>query len=170
MYTSGSIVSSGEDRVLFSWYFMRSMVVIQYSQCPVAVMSACGLDVKANFVPKIDIVGLVRIVLLDGRDPCFWRSLRCSSGAGWDKFGAAICYSNLSRLCLKLSHVFCSSFGSQVGFHETSTISLFWKWIRLSFSFWFRLIQAGQAHESLASIASLSVALQQLVLSKHCQW
>jgi hypothetical protein len=31
-------------------------------------------------------------------------------------------------------------------------------------------IQAGQAHESLASIASLSVALQQLVLSKHCQW
>jgi hypothetical protein len=32
------------------------------------------------------------------------------------------------------------------------------------------LIQAEQAHESLASIASLSVALQQLVLSKHCQW
>ena len=41
---------------------------------------------------------------------------------------------------------------------------------RLSCSFWFRLIQARQAHESLASIASLSVALQQLVLSKHCQW
>jgi hypothetical protein len=38
------------------------------------------------------------------------------------------------------------------------------------FHFWFKLIQAGQAHESLASIASLSVALQQLVLSKHCQW
>ena len=30
-----------------------------------------GLDVKANFVPKIDIVGLVRIALLNGRDPCF---------------------------------------------------------------------------------------------------
>jgi hypothetical protein len=30
-----------------------------------------GLDVKANFVPKIDIVGLVRIVLLDGREPLF---------------------------------------------------------------------------------------------------
>jgi len=28
-----------------------------------------GLDVKANFVPKIDIVGLVRIALLDGREP-----------------------------------------------------------------------------------------------------
>jgi len=34
----------------------------------------------------------------------------------------------------------------------------------------FKLIHAGQAHESLASIVSLSVALQQLVLSKHCQW
>ena len=31
MYTSGSIVSSGEDRVLFSWYSMRSMVVIRSS-------------------------------------------------------------------------------------------------------------------------------------------
>jgi hypothetical protein len=41
--------------------------------------------------------------------------------------------------------------------------------MRLSFSIRFRLIQAGQAHESLASIAPLSVALQQLVLSKHCQ-
>jgi len=69
---------------------MRSMFVIQSSQCPVAIMSACGLvgwiiggssvhhhwwvgglDVKANFVPKIDIVGLVRIVLLDGREPLF---------------------------------------------------------------------------------------------------
>jgi hypothetical protein len=30
-----------------------------------------GMDVKANFVVKIDIVGLVRIVLLDGRDPYF---------------------------------------------------------------------------------------------------
>ena len=30
-----------------------------------------GLDVKANFVPKIDNVGLVRIVLLDGREPLF---------------------------------------------------------------------------------------------------
>ena len=30
-----------------------------------------GLDVKANFVPKIDIVGLVRIVLLDGRTLVF---------------------------------------------------------------------------------------------------
>jgi hypothetical protein len=30
-----------------------------------------GLDVKANFVPKIDTVGLVRIALLDGREPLF---------------------------------------------------------------------------------------------------
>ena len=70
VYTSGSIVSSGEDRVLFSRYSMRSMVVIQYSQCPVAVMSACGLVgwIKANFVSKIDIVGLVLVALLDGRE------------------------------------------------------------------------------------------------------
>jgi hypothetical protein len=30
-----------------------------------------GLDVKANFVLKIAIVGLVRIALLDGREPSF---------------------------------------------------------------------------------------------------
>jgi hypothetical protein len=30
-----------------------------------------GLDVKGNFAPEIDIVGLVRIALLGGRDPCF---------------------------------------------------------------------------------------------------
>jgi len=41
-----------------------------------------GLDVKANFIPKINIVGLVRIVLLDGREPLFLKSIRCSSGAG----------------------------------------------------------------------------------------
>jgi len=46
--------------------------VIQYSQCPaVAGMSACGLvgwmSNKADFVPKIGIVGLVRIAFLDGR-------------------------------------------------------------------------------------------------------
>jgi len=46
--------------------------VIQYSQCPVAVMSAFGgLDVKANFVSKIDIVGLVLVALLDDREPLF---------------------------------------------------------------------------------------------------
>jgi len=31
-----------------------------------------GLDVKANLVPKIDIVGLVRIALLGGREPLFF--------------------------------------------------------------------------------------------------
>ena len=30
-----------------------------------------GLDVKADFVPKIDIVGLIRIALLGGREPLF---------------------------------------------------------------------------------------------------
>ena len=30
-----------------------------------------GLDVKANFVLKIDIVGLVCIALLGGREPLF---------------------------------------------------------------------------------------------------
>ena len=34
-----------------------------------------GLDFKADFVPKIDIVGLVCIALLGGREPCFKRSL-----------------------------------------------------------------------------------------------
>ena len=94
-----------------------------------------GLDVKGNFFPKIDIVGLVRIALLGGREPCFWRSFRWLSGAGWDKFGAAICSSNLLRLCLKLSYVFCSSSGSQVGFHETSTI------LKVDTAFLFILIQ-----------------------------
>ena len=32
-----------------------------------------GLDIKANFVTKIDIVGLVRIALLNGREPLFLR-------------------------------------------------------------------------------------------------
>ena len=35
-----------------------------------------GLDVKANFVPKIDIVGLVRIALLDGREPLFLKIIQ----------------------------------------------------------------------------------------------
>ena len=30
-----------------------------------------GLDVKADFVPKIDILELVRIALLGGREPLF---------------------------------------------------------------------------------------------------
>jgi hypothetical protein len=30
-----------------------------------------GSDVKANFVPKIDIVGLVLVALLGGREPLF---------------------------------------------------------------------------------------------------
>jgi len=30
-----------------------------------------GLDVKANFVPKIDIVGLVLVALLMAENPCF---------------------------------------------------------------------------------------------------
>jgi len=35
-----------------------------------------GLNVKANFVPKIGIVGLVRIVLLDGREPLFLKVIQ----------------------------------------------------------------------------------------------
>jgi len=56
VYTSGSIVSSGEDAALFSWYSMRSMVVIQYSMpCGRNVsLWVGGWDVKADFVPKID--------------------------------------------------------------------------------------------------------------------
>jgi hypothetical protein len=30
-----------------------------------------GMDVKGDFVPKINILGLVRIALLDGREPLF---------------------------------------------------------------------------------------------------
>ena len=55
--------------------------------------------------------------------PYFWRSSSCVSGAGWGRFGAVICLLYLWRLCLKLSHVFCSYFGSQIGFHETFTSS-----------------------------------------------
>jgi hypothetical protein len=51
------------------------MVVIQYSQCPTCGRNVSlwvgGLDVKANFVPKIDIVGLVHVALFDGREPLF---------------------------------------------------------------------------------------------------
>ena len=101
-----------------------------------------GLDVKANFVPKIDIVRLVRIVLLDGRDPYFWRSFRCSSGAGWDKFGAVICSLNFLRLCLKLSHVFVVLLAPRLGSMRFPQSYLFWKWIRLSFLFWFELVQS----------------------------
>jgi hypothetical protein len=32
-----------------------------------------GLDVKANYVPKIDIVGLVRIALLGGKETLFMK-------------------------------------------------------------------------------------------------
>jgi len=40
-----------------------------------------GLDVKADFVPMIDIVVLVGIALLGGREPLFLRSIRCLSDA-----------------------------------------------------------------------------------------
>jgi len=163
-------MSSWEDRVHYYWYSMKSMVVIQYSQCPVAVMSACGLvgGCQSWLCSEDRHCRVGTYCPFGWQRTLIWRSFRCSSGAGWDKFGAVICSSNLLRLCLKLSHVFCSSSGSQVGFHKTSTISLFWELRIQFFSFW--LIQAGQAHTSLASIASLSVLLQQLVLSKHCQW
>ena len=66
--TSGSIVSSGEDRVLF-------LILHEIKGCdPVFTMPCArnislwvgGLNVKANFVPKIIIVGLVHVALLDG--------------------------------------------------------------------------------------------------------
>ena len=51
------------------------MVVIQYSQCPTCGRNVSlwvgGLDVKANFVPKIDIVGLALVALLDRMIYCF---------------------------------------------------------------------------------------------------
>jgi hypothetical protein len=60
-------VSSGEDRVLFSLYSMRSMVLTMPCGRDVSRWVG-GLDVKANFVSKIDIVGLVLVALLDGRE------------------------------------------------------------------------------------------------------
>ena len=56
------------------------MIVHEINGCDPVLAMPCGhnvslwvggLDVKANFVPKIDIVGLVRIALLDGREPLF---------------------------------------------------------------------------------------------------
>ena len=90
-------------------------------------MSACGLVgwmVKANFVLKIAIVGLVRIALLDGREPLFLKIIQVFI---WCRLRQVWCGDMLFKLVetLKFSHVFCSSFGSQVGVHETSTISLF---------------------------------------------
>ena len=41
-----------------------------------------GLDVKADFVPKINIVGSVHIALLDGREFLFLKIIYYSSGAG----------------------------------------------------------------------------------------
>ena len=73
VYTSGSIVSYGEDRVLFSRYSMRSMVdPVLTMPCGRNVsLWVGGLDVKVDFVPEIDIVGLVRIALLGGRETLF---------------------------------------------------------------------------------------------------
>jgi len=35
-----------------------------------------GLDVKANFVSKIGIVGLILVALLDGREPLFLKIIQ----------------------------------------------------------------------------------------------
>ena len=74
VYTSGSLVSSEEDRVL------SFLILHEINGCdPVLTMPrgrnvslwVGGLDVKANFVPKIDIVGLVLVALLMAENPCF---------------------------------------------------------------------------------------------------
>ena len=79
--------------------------------------------VKAKFVPKIDIVGLVLLVaLLDGREPLFLKIIQVFI---WCRLRQVWCGDMLFKLVetLKFSHVFCSSSGSQVGFHETSKSS-----------------------------------------------
>ena len=67
-------MSSEEDRVL------SFLILHEINGCDPVLTMPCGrnvslwvggLDVKANFVQKIDIVGLVRIALLDGREPLF---------------------------------------------------------------------------------------------------
>jgi len=74
VYTSGSLVSSEEDRVL------SFLILHEINGCDPVLTMPCGrnvslwvggLDVKADFVPKIDIVGLIRIALLGGREPLF---------------------------------------------------------------------------------------------------
>ena len=74
VYTSGSLVSSEEDRVL------SFLILHEINGCDPVRTMPCGrnvslwvggLDVKADFVPKIDIVGLIRIALLGGREPLF---------------------------------------------------------------------------------------------------
>jgi len=67
-------VSSEEDRVL------SFLILHEINGCDPVLTMPCGrnvslwvggLDVKADFVPKIDIVGLIRIALLGGREPLF---------------------------------------------------------------------------------------------------
>jgi len=61
-------------------------------------------------------------------------------------------------LRLKVSHAFCCSSGSHVGFCETFTTSILKDFkVRYFFSFSF-ITQAGQAHVSLVSIASRLLA------------
>ena len=115
------------------------MVVIQYLKCPVAVMSACGL---VGWMSKLTLFR--RSTFRVGTHcPLGWqRNLVFEDHLGIHLVQAEtslvrryICSSNLLRLCLKLSYVFCSSSGSQVGFHETSTI------LKVDTAFLFILIQ-----------------------------
>jgi len=66
--------------VSFPWCFIRSTSVIQYSQRPVAGYNVClrvgGLDVKIDFVPKFDIIGLVEVSFLVGREPFFLKIIK----------------------------------------------------------------------------------------------
>jgi len=79
------------------------------------------------FIPKIYIVGLVIVALLDGREQ---RTLVFE-----DCLGVHLCRLRyvwrfnllfiIFEALLEASQVFCSFSGSQVGFHETSTSSFF---------------------------------------------
>ena len=61
------------------------MILHEINGCDLVLTMPCGrdvslwvggLDVKANFVLKIDIVGLVLVALLDGREPLFLKIIK----------------------------------------------------------------------------------------------
>jgi hypothetical protein len=107
-----------------------------------------GLDVKSNFVAKLDVVGPIGVSSWLADSPCLWRSLKCMSSAGCSRFCAVICSSYIWRLHLILQpQEICSSSGSHVGLHEPFTSSLLRNLkVHSFFSFLLRLTEAGQAH------------------------
>ena len=69
-----------KHRVIWGGLGIIFLIVHEINGCDPVLTMPCGrnvslwvggLDVKADFVPKIDILELVRIALLGGREPLF---------------------------------------------------------------------------------------------------